>query len=144
MPLPRCELFGCLYYDSRLTYEELMERESFLQNKMLLALEECGGSSVEFTPHGDELLFQALFQEVNRDQYRAFCDSVTRHLGKDVLARFFFVDKYLEDAVFYFLGHGKWKEQALSIPGPVEALSGWVVRRERPGKTPGSRTVAPE
>lgn len=143
MPLPRCELFGCLFYDSRLTYEELMEKEALLQSQMLLALEECGGSSVEFTPHGDELLFQASFQDVNREQYHAFCDNVIHHFGKDVLARFLFVDKYLNDAVFYFLGRGKWKEQALSIPSPVEALSGWVVRRERPGKEPTSKTVCP-
>lgn len=131
MSIFSCTMHGHIMYDDNITYQELMETEERVKVNMRAALEECGGQHFDFTPQADSLLVECVFPEVDREKNRAICDSVIRLFGSTVLARFMFVDKQMDGVVFYFLGRGKWHEQALSIPGPKEALSGWVVRQER-------------
>lgn len=131
MAIFRCSMFGHIVYDDKLTYQELLDTEAHVSAVMLRALEECGAQHIDFTPQADSLLMECVFPDLDRDHNRALCDMVIRQLGPGVLARFLFVDRQMDSAVFYFLGRGKWQEQALSVPGPREALSGWVVRQER-------------
>lgn len=131
MAIFRCSMFGHILYDDKLTYQELLATEAHVTAVMLRALEECGAQHIDFTPQADSLLMECVFPDLDRDNNRALCDMVIRQLGPGVLARFLFVDRQMDSTVFYFLGRGKWQEQALSVPGPREALSGWVVRQER-------------
>lgn len=131
MAIFRCSMFGHIVYDDKLTYQELLDTEARVTALMHTVLEECGAQHIDFTPQADALLVECLFPDVDRDVNHDLCDAVIRHLGPGVLARFLFVDRRMDSAVFYFLGRGKWQEQALSIPAPREALSGWVVRQER-------------
>jgi hypothetical protein len=124
-------MLGHILYDDRLTYQELLEAEARVVAVMQAALEERGGRHVSFVRQADSLLMECLFPQADRELNHALCDEVISRLGPSVLARFMFVDRQMESVVFYFLGRGKWHEQALSIPDPFRALSGWVVRQER-------------
>lgn len=126
-----CVMFGHILYDDKLTWQELIETEARVTRLMQSALEEVGARHIDFIAQGDALLVECVFPEVNRETNQALCNAVIRDLGASVLARFMFVDRQMDSTVFYFLGRGKWQEQALSVPGPKEALSGWVVRQER-------------
>lgn len=131
MAIFHCSMFGHVVYDDKLTYQELLDTETRVTAVMHKALEECGAQHIDFTPQADAMLMECLFSDMDRDQERALCASVIRQLGPGVLARFLFVDRRMDSVVFYFLGRGKWQEQALSVPAPREALAGWVVRQER-------------
>lgn len=126
-----CVMFGHILYDDKLTWEELLKTEARVTRLMQGALEEFGAHHIDFISLADALLVECVFAEVDRDTNHALCDAVIRELGSSVLARFMFVDRQMDSTVFYFLGRGKWQEQALNVPGPREALSGWVVRQER-------------
>ncbi len=126
-----CTMFGHILYDDSLTYQELLETEARVMAVMRAALEECGAHHIDFAAQADSLLMECVFAQVDREINRTLCDAVIRHFGSSVLARFTFVDRAMDSVVFYFLGRGKWKEQALSVPTPKEALAGWVVRQER-------------
>lgn len=131
MAIFRCSLFGHIVYDDKFTYQELLDIEARVSALVLQALEECGAQHIDFTSQADSLLVECVFPELDRDNNHTLCDMIIRQLNPGVLARFLFVDRQLDGAVFYFLGRGKWQEQAFSVPGPREALSGWVVRQER-------------
>ena len=131
MAIFRCSMFGHIVYDDKLTYQELLDTEARVTALMQNALEECGAQHIDFAPEADALLMECLFSDMDRAAHRVLCDTVIRQLGPGVLARFLFVDRRMDDIAFYFLGRGKWQEQAFSVPTPREALSGRVVRQER-------------
>lgn len=126
-----CSMFGQILYDDNLTFQELLETEERIKDLMQAALCEYGAQHFDFTAQADSLLMECVFPEMNRENNHEICDSIIRHLGPNVLARFMFMDRYMDSVAFYFMGRGKWHEQALNVPGPKQALSGWVVRQER-------------
>ncbi len=131
MTIFRCSMFGQVVYDDKLTYQELLDTEARVTALIQNALEECGAQHIDFTSEADALLLECLFPDMDHAAHRALCNAIIRQLGPGVLARFLFVDRRMDDVVFYFLGRGKWQEQTFIVPAPREALSGWVVRQER-------------
>ena len=76
-------------------------------------------------------LVECVFPDLDRELARDFCETIVRRLGSGVSARFLFLDRELSSLRCCFLGRGKWEEQAFSIPGPKEALSGRLIQRDR-------------
>jgi len=138
----RCIMFGQILFDDKLTWEELHSTEARLTSVMETVITDCGGRHIDFTPLADALLGECVFPEVDRDNNHALCNTLIRQLGPHTLGRLMFVDRQMDSTVFYFLGRGKWQEQALSVPGPKQALSGWVVRQERKNPTGRAASVA--
>jgi len=126
-----CVMFGQILYDDNLTYQELLATEQNVKLVVQDTLQKFGAQHFDFTPQADSLLLECLLPVMERQVSRSICDAINRQLGPQVLARFEFVDRQMNNTVFYFLGRGKWQEQVLNIPGPKQALSGWVVRQER-------------
>ena len=131
MAIFRCSMFGQIVYADAFTYQELLETDAQVTAIVQDALEQCGAQHINFTGEADALLMECVFSDMDRATHHALCDKIIQQLGPGVLGRFVFMDRRLDSMVFYFLGRGKWQEQAFSIPAPREALSGWKVRQER-------------
>ncbi|MCH5277014.1 MAG: hypothetical protein J1E80_04170 [Desulfovibrionaceae bacterium] len=131
MAIFRCSMFGQIVYADAFTYQELLETEARVTAIVQDALEQCGAQHINFTGEADALLMECVFSDMDRAAHHALCDRIIQQLGSGVLGRFAFMDRSLDSVVFYFLGRGKWQEQAFSVPAPREALSGWMVRQER-------------
>lgn len=131
MAIFRCSMFGQIVYADAFTYQELLETDARVTAIVQNALEQCGAQHINFTAEADALLMECVFTDMDRTLHHALCDRIIQQLGPGVLGRLVFMDRRLDSVVFYFLGRGKWQEQAFSIPAPREALSGWMVRQER-------------
>lgn len=131
MAIFRCSMFGQIVYADAFTYQELLETDARVTAIVQDALEQFGAQYINFTGEADALLMECVFSDMDREAHRALCDRIIQQLGPGVLGRFVFMDRRLDSVVFYFLGRGKWQEQAFSVPAPREALSGWKVRQER-------------
>lgn len=131
MAIFRCSMFGQIVYADAFTYQELLETDARVTAIVQDALEQCGAQHINFTAEADALLMECVFADMDRAARHALCDRIIQQLGSGVLGRFAFMDRRLDSVVFYFLGRGKWQEQAFSVPAPREALSGRMVRQER-------------
>lgn len=124
-------MFGHVLYEDGFSYQELLDAEERIRALLQEALSLCGASHVDFDSEADATLVECVFPDLDRELARDFCETIVRRLGSGVSARFLFLDRELSSLRCCFLGRGKWEEQAFSIPGPKEALSGRLIQRDR-------------
>ena len=58
----QCEMFGRFIYGDILTYEELQDVEALFVPRLEELLQQAGAAHVDFTPTGDILLVQCVFE----------------------------------------------------------------------------------
>lgn len=131
-------MFGHVLYEDGFSYQELLDAEDRIRTLLLDALSLCGAAHVDFDSEADATLVECAFPEISREDSRDFCETVVHKLGPGISARFLFMDRELSSLFCYFLGRGKWEEQAFTIPSPKEALSGLLIRRDH---TPPARAA---
>ena len=124
-------MFGHVLYEDGFSYQELLDAEERIRALLQEALSLCGASHVDCDSEADATLVECVFPDLDRELARDFCETIVRRLGSGVSARFLFLDRELSSLRCCFLGRGKWEEQAFSIPGPKEALSGRLIQRDR-------------
>lgn len=119
----RCEMFGHFTYDERLTYQELLDRETKLTQDMQLLLDQSEAVHIDFTPLGDELMVQCAFAVYNVQTFHTLCDAAQTFLCDAVEARLLFVDKHLASVDVYWVTNQGWQEASLDIPKASTAVS---------------------
>lgn len=116
------EMFGHFIYDESLTYEELLEMEVQLIADVQQVLEERNAEHLDFTPLGDELMVQCVFDIYEAAQYREICTELYPRLHPSVGARMLFVDKHLDTLLIFHLSSRGCRETPLTLPTAEEAL----------------------
>lgn len=106
----RCEVFGQLLYDESLTYEELLEIEKQLINRVNEILQWAGAVHIDFTPHGDDLLFQCAFEAYSGPVFQDIAQNLAAVLPAKISGRIMGVDKNDFDTHIFWIRPGVWQE----------------------------------
>ena len=118
----RCEMFGHFVYDVHLTYHELLKLEVRFMGVVQSLLTSQDADHIDFTPMGDGLMVQCVFDEYAPERFRALCEGLHTHMPPTLDGRLLFVDKSLDALHIFYLSHEAWRERALRIPPAPEAL----------------------
>lgn len=122
----RSELFGHFSYDDDLTYEDLLELEEALTAAMTNLLLRAGASHLDFTPQGDALMFQCVFEAHKLYVYRKIAFETATLLPEGVRGRLLCLDKDFNSLHIYWLRRGQWQEEERSVPfEPPQGLKTW-------------------
>ncbi|MDY0260094.1 MAG: hypothetical protein RBR41_10580 [Desulfovibrio sp.] len=122
----RSELFGHFSYDDDLTYEDLLEVEEALTAAMTNLLLRAGASHLDFTPQGDALMFQCVFEAHKLYIYRKIAFETATLLPEGVRGRLLCLDKDFNSLHIYWLRTGQWQEEERSVPfEPPQGLKTW-------------------
>ena len=133
----RSELFGHFSYDDDLTYEALLEVEEALTADMTSLLQRAGATHLDFTPQGDALMFQCVFEAHKLYVYRKIASETALLLPNGVRGRLLCLDKDLNSLHIYWLRTGQWQEEERPVPlEPPKGLKIWRIG--------GTTTVAAE
>ena len=92
----RSELFAHFSYDDSLTYEALIEVEEDLTRDVELLLQRAGAAHLDFTPLGDALMFQCVFEAHRPYVYRKIALEIAALLPQGVRGRLLCLDKNFE------------------------------------------------
>ena len=87
----QCEMFGQLNYGDILTYEELQEVEGLLIPRLDDLLQQAGAAHVDFTPTGDVLLTQCVFEAYKLYIFRKLAQELAGLLPEAVRGNLFFL-----------------------------------------------------
>lgn len=117
-----CEMFGHFIYDESLTYEELLDMEVQLIAAVQQTLEDRKAEHLDFTPLGDELMVQCVFDGYEADLFHEICAVLHPLLHPSVGVRLLFVDKHLDSMLIFHLNNMTFKETPLTLPTAEEAL----------------------
>ena len=120
MPFVRYEHFCRLSYDSRLTYEELHEREAALLPDVQDLLETHEAVMVDITPAGDCLHVQWGFADLGPERFRAICTALARLCVDGVRGRLLAVDKDGPEQLFCAFEDGEDRLTRFVMPDPVD------------------------
>ncbi len=83
----RSELFAHFSYDDSLTYEALLEVEEELTREVEQLLQRAGAAHLDFTPLGDALMFQCVFEANRLYVYRKIALEIAALLPQGVRGR---------------------------------------------------------
>ncbi|MDD4701289.1 MAG: hypothetical protein PHI96_03620 [Desulfovibrio sp.] len=124
----RSELFGHFSYDDDLTYEALLEVEEALTADMTSLLLRAGASHLDFTPQGDALTFQCVFEAHKLYIYRKIAAETVILLPNGVQGRLLCLDKDFNSLHIYWLRTGQWQEEERTVPfEPPQGLKIWKI-----------------
>lgn len=128
----RSELFGQFCYDDSLTYEDLLRVEEILISDLQNLFSRATAEHIDFTPLGDALMCQCVFEEHKQYIYRKIAQEITAILPKGVTGRLLCVDKNLNGMHIYWLEAGQWQEEERNIPEVAPSgLKVWSVPQIR-------------
>ncbi|HJA78107.1 hypothetical protein [uncultured Desulfovibrio sp.] len=117
----QCEMFGQLNYGDILTYEELQEVEGLLIPRLDDLLQQAGAAHVDFTPTGDVLLTQCVFEAYKLYIFRKLAQELAGLLPEAVRGNLFFLQKDLLVQHTYWLSAGSWQEEERRLPQDAPA-----------------------
>lgn len=124
----RSELFGHFSYDDDLTYEALLEVEEALTADMTSLLLRAGATHLDFTPQGDALMFQCVFEAHKLYVYRKIAAETAILLPDGVRGRLLCLDKDFNSLHIYWLRTGQWQEEERPVPfEPPQGLKIWKI-----------------
>lgn len=134
----RSELFAHFSYDDSLTYEALLEAEEALTREVELLLQRAGAAHLDFTPMGDALMFQCVFDAHRLYVYRKIALEIAALLPAGVRGRLLCLDKDFTSMHVFWLRPGQWQEEERPIPvAPPENLKVWhIATPGAPGHDP--------
>ena len=112
----QCEMFGQLNYGDILTYEELQDVEALLIPRLDELLQQAGAAHVDFTPTGDALLVQCVFEAHKLYIFRKLAQELAGLLPEAVRGNLFFLQKDLLVQHTYWLSAGCWQEEERRLP----------------------------
>lgn len=112
----QCEMFGQLNYGDILTYEELQDVEALLIPRLDDLLQQAGAAHVDFTPTGDVLLVQCVFEAYKLYIFRKLAQELAVLLPEAVRGNLFFLQKDLLVQHTYWLSAGCWQEEERRLP----------------------------
>ena len=119
----RSELFAHFSYDDSLTYEALLEVEEDL----------TGAAHLDFTPLGDALMFQCVFEAHRLYVYRKIALEIAALLPQGVHGRLLCLDKNFESMHVFWLRPGEWQEEERPVPeDPPSGLKTWRIAGSGP------------
>lgn len=119
----RYECFCTLVYDSELTYEEVLERETTLETRMGEILESCGGKHIDFVSVSDSLRVQCAFTDWSPEDFRLLCAEMAELTVEGVHGRVLVVSKDLDEVSVALLGADGPMLARVPLPDPA-GLSG--------------------
>ena len=129
----RSELFAHFSYDDSLTYEALIEVEEDLTRDVELLLQRAGAAHLDFTPLGDALMFQCVFEAHRLYVYRKIALEIAALLPQGVRGRLLCLDKNFESMHIFWLRHGEWQEEERPVPlDPPQSLKVWRIAGAAP------------
>jgi len=129
----RSELFAHFSYDDSLTYEALIEVEEDLTRDVELLLQRAGAAHLDFTPLGDALMFQCVFEAHRPYVYRKIALEIAALLPQGVRGRLLCLDKNFESMHIFWLRHGEWQEEERPVPlDPPQSLKVWRIAGAAP------------
>lgn len=111
-----CEMFGYIYYNDALTYDQLLEREDYLVDDFKTVLLEYDAVHINNIPLGDSLLVQCSFSSYDDILFEKICEDVHTILCEYVYCKLLFVDKSLNHFHLCRLTHLGWQESILHFP----------------------------
>jgi len=111
-----CEMFGYIYYNDALTYEQLLKRENYLIDDFKNVLMEHKAVHINNIPLGDALLVQCSFSAYDDYLFEKLCDDLHTILCEYVYCKLLFVDKSLDFMHICRLTHLGWEESTLHFP----------------------------
>jgi hypothetical protein len=124
----RSELFAHFSYDDSLTYEALLEVEEDLTRDVELLLQRAGAAHLDFTPLGDALMFQCVFEAHRLYVYRKIALEIAALLPQGVRGRLLCIDKNFESMHVFWLRPGEWQEEERPVPeDPPANLKTWRI-----------------
>lgn len=124
----RSELFAHFSYDDSLTYEALLEVEEDLTRDVEQLLQRAGAAHLDFTPLGDALMFQCVFEAHRLYVYRKIALEIAALLPQGVRGRLLCVDKNFESMHVFWLRAGEWQEEERPVPSdPPASLKTWRI-----------------
>ena len=124
----RSELFAHFSYDDSLTYEALLEVEEELTREVEQLLQRAGAAHLDFTPLGDALMFQCVFEA-----HRLY---VYRKIALEIAA-------LLESMHVFWLRPGEWQEEERPVPeDPPSGLKTWRIAGSGPQDMAGEKPDA--
>lgn len=140
----RSELFAHFSYDDSLTYEALLEAEEELTREVEMLLQRAGAAHLDFTPMGDALMFQCVFEAHRLYVYRKIALEIAALLPEGVRGRLLCLDKDFTSMHVFWLRPGQWQEEERTIPtAPPEDLKIWRIAKpdaqgDDPTQAPGT------
>ena len=124
----RSELFAHFSYDDSLTYEALLEVEEDLTRDVEQLLQRAGAAHLDFTPLGDALMSQCVFEAHRLYVYRKIALEIAALLPQGVRGRLLCVDKNFESMHIFWLRPGEWQEEERPVPfDPPTNLKTWRI-----------------
>ena len=133
----RSELFAHFSYDDSLTYEALLEVEEELTRDVELLLQRAGAAHLDFTPLGDALMFQCVFESHKLYVYRKIALEIAASLPQGVHGRLLCLDKNFDSMHVFWLRKGEWQEEERPVPlDPPGHLKTWHIAGSDPQDTP--------
>lgn len=125
------EIFGEFTYAESLTYEDLLNIEEDITREVDTIFLDAGAEHLDFTPHGDLLMFQCAFECRNMEIFRDIADELAMWLPKGVRGRILCLDKDLYSYSLFWISPGQWQEKAHIFPvkGPQD-IPIHIVKRE--------------
>ncbi|MGE9986551.1 hypothetical protein [Desulfovibrio sp. SGI.169] len=122
----RSEIFGQFNYDESLTYEELLDAENTLTAGLAALLQRAGAAHLDFTPLGDALMCQCVFEAYKLYVFRKIAQEAAALLPRGVTGRLLCVDKSLAALHVYWIQPGQWQEEERPVPvAPPQGLKTW-------------------
>lgn len=129
----RSELFAHFSYDDSLTYEALLEVEEELTREVEQLLQRAGAAHLDFTPLGDALMFQCVFEAHRLYVYRKIALEIAALLPQGVRGRLLCLDKNFESMHVFWLRPGEWQEEERPVPeDPPSGLKTWRIAGSGP------------
>lgn len=117
----QCEMFGRFIYGDILTYEELQEVEALFVPRLDELLQQAGAAHVDFTPTGDILLVQCVFEAQKSYIFRKLAQELAALLPQAVRGNLLFLKKDLSVQHLYWLEAGCWREEERLLPESAPA-----------------------
>ena len=134
----QCELFAQFVYADSLTYEELLSAESVLMARLEEILANAGGEHLDFSPLGDMLGCQCVFELCDIEKFREVAAGIAAILPAGITGRLLCLDKSLAGLNLFWLQRGAWQEALwpvpLSAPGDAPSHIVEVAAEEPPAE----------
>lgn len=117
------EMFGEFTYPESMTYEDLLNTESFLMEQLDNLFLDAGAEHLDFTPLGDILMLQCAFECRNLEILRDIARETASLLPRGVSGRILFLEKNLDLYHMFWVERGQWQEMEYDLPrtGPAGA-----------------------
>ena len=119
----QCELFAQFVYADSLTYEELLNAESDLMVRLEGILAQAGGEHLDFTPLGDMLGCQCVFEVCDLEKFRQVASGIAAILPPGITGRLLCLDKSLDGINLFWVRQETWQEAFWPVPpmAPADA-----------------------